>query len=214
MKATMLSLVVTAALVGSLSAASTGVGAAPGSRIVDQTIACSMLGVGSPDVVRFMTASATPFQPASGAPPSLAAGNSGAAGASVGVIVRSRAGGGSPTGQVSITRTSGTRCLQTKLRAPLSTVGLKSGPAEPFGATYTCEVPEKVLIRVRAVFERPTSFSIDPRNRNQMIAKGRVATATVVVSTVRGLKPIVLGSVNDATGKARMFVARSRCMVG
>lgn len=193
----------------------TGPGAQSAMRIVNRTIVCSMLGVGSPDTVRFMTASATPFQPANGAAPFLAVGNSGGStGSGVGVVVRTRPDGGRPTGEVSLPRTKGTRCLQTELRVPLSSRGLESGPTEPFGASYRCEVPTQVLIRVRAVFERPTSFSVEPRFRNQAIAKGRVATATVVVSTVSGRKRILLGSVSDATGKASMFVARSRCTDG
>jgi len=194
----------------------TGSGAQSAMRIVDRTIVCSMLGVGSPDTVRFMTASATPFQPANEAAPLLAVGNSGGStGSGVGVVVRTRPDGGNRTGEISVPRTKGTRCLPTKLRVPLSSRGLESGgPTEPFGASYSCEVPEKVLIRVRAVFERPTFFSVDPRFRNQTIAKGRVTAATVAVSTVRGLRPVLLGSVSNATGKASMFVARSRCTDG
>lgn len=214
MRAALLMLAVAAALAGAYSVPS-GVGAQSASRIVDRTIVCTMLGVGSPDTVRFMTAYATPFQPANEAAPLLGVGNSaGSTGSGVGVLVRTRPDGGSPTGAVSLPRTKGTRCLETELRVPLSTRGLESGLTEPFGASYRCEVPKKVLIRVRAIFERPISFSVEPRSRNQAIAKGRVAAATVVVSTVRGRKPILLGSVNDATGRARMFVARSRCTEG
>jgi hypothetical protein len=34
----------------------------------------------------------------------------------------------------------------------------------------------------------------------------------IAVATLRGRKPIAFLSVHDATGKARLFVARSRCV--
>jgi hypothetical protein len=76
---------------------------------------------------------------------------------------------------------------------------------------YTCDVPAKVVIRVRAVFKRPTTFSVDPRFPDNEDAKGDIATGYIAVSTLRGRKPIAFASVHDASGKARVSVARSGC---
>jgi len=69
-------------------------------------------------------------------------------------------------------------------------------------------------MRVRADFKRPTGFSRDPAVTDSLIfAKGQIATGYFAVTTLRGRKPLVFASVNAATGKARLFVAASRCQV-
>ena len=103
-------------------------------------------------------------------------------------------------------------CAETTLRVPLSARGLRGGPAEPRPISYQCDVPTKVLLRVRADFKRPTGFSRDPLSSPSLIfAKGQIATAYLAITTLRGRKPLVFASVNDTTGKARLFVAPSRC---
>jgi hypothetical protein len=67
-------------------------------------------------------------------------------------------------------------------------------------------------MRVRANFKRPTGFARDQRFTPALtLAKGSITTAHLAVTTVRGRKPVAFATVNDASGEARLFVARSRC---
>jgi hypothetical protein len=106
------------------------------------------------------------------------------------------------------------QCAPTTLRIPLSARGLRGGPAEPRPIPYQCDVPTKVLMRVRADFKRPTGFARDPLSSPALIfAKGPIATAYLAITTLRGRKPVAFASVNDTTGKARLFVDPTRCRV-
>jgi hypothetical protein len=134
-----------AAAAAALVVASVGTGAESASRIIDRTVVCKMTGTGFPDTVRLITASATPRLPATDASPTAAVTNGDETGGPlVGAGVR-----------------TGRRCTQTRIRVPLSSKGLRGGPAGEIGNAYKCNVPAKVLIRVRAVFRRPTSFRPD-----------------------------------------------------
>jgi hypothetical protein len=69
-------------------------------------------------------------------------------------------------------------------------------------------------MRVRANFKRPTGFARDQRFTPSLIfAKGPIATGYLAIATANGRKPLAFASVNDASGKARLFVAPSRCRV-
>jgi hypothetical protein len=67
------------------------------------------------------------------------------------------------------------------------------------------------VIRVRAVFNRPTFFRVNPRFPDSEEAKGDISNAFLAVTTLRGRKPLAFMSVRHATGKARIFVARRSC---
>ena len=84
------------------------------------------------------------------------------------------------------------------------------GPNEPFDLGYRCDVPAKVVIRVRAVFKQPTLFRVNPRSPDVEDAKGDITTGYIAVTTLRDRKPVAFGSVRD-DGKAQVFVAPSRC---
>jgi hypothetical protein len=65
---------------------------------------------------------------------------------------------------------------------------------------------------VRANFKRATGFARDPGFAPSLtLAKGPIVTGYLAVTTLRGRKPLAFGSVNAASGKARLFVASSRC---
>jgi hypothetical protein len=205
--------------IGMLSAASAGMGGESVSRIIDRTIVCRMIGQGFPDAVRFIGASARPYDAANDVSPSAGLGNTaGHGGSSVGAgMVTGPRGAGmsrTATGEVSLTRTTGTRCAATKLRVPLSRAGLKGGLTSQTGDYYRCDVPAKVLIRVRAVFKRPTVFRVDPRSPEMEQARGDIAVGSIAVATFPRRKSILLLSVHDATGQARIFFAPSHCRQG
>jgi hypothetical protein len=210
-------LIGSAVAIGALLAVPVGGGSEQASPIIDRTIVCRMAGQGFPDAVRFIGASARPYDPPDDVSPQAGVGNSaGHGGSSVGAGVETGPVGAgisrTATGELSLTRTTGTRCAKTKLRAPLSTAGLKGGLTDQSGDYVRCDVPAKVLIRVRTVFkQRPTAFGIHPRFPDMERARGNMRAAYIAVATLRGRKPIVFLSLHDATGKARVFGDPSRC---
>jgi hypothetical protein len=200
-----------AVAMGALLAAPLGNGAESASRIIDRTVVCRTVGVGYPDAVRFMNVSAEPFQHLGGAPaaPWLSISNSGGGNdVGVGAGIRTGSWGSDASGFASVSRT---RCTRTSIRVLLSSSGLEGGPTQPFGDNYRCDLPAKVLIRIRADFKRPTTLRPDPRNPSVLIAKGQITRGYLAVAAERGRKPIVFASAHDASGKARLFVAPSRC---
>ena len=188
-----------------LVAASSATGTQSASRIIDRTMVCPMVGVGYPESIRALYVSATPFEPAHEYAARTSVRNGGGGGPEVGAGVQTGPGPGH-TGLAWLNRTG---CVATRIRLPLARRGLNAGATER--AEYECEVPAKVLIRVRAVFERPTAFTVDPRIPHYTFARGDIATGYVAVATVGGRKPISFASVHDATGKAKIFFAPSRC---
>ena len=202
-------LIACALLIGAALSLERGQATPAASRIIDRTVVCRTVGVGYPDAVRFMNVSAEPFQHLGGAPaaPWLSISNAGPGGESgVGAGIRTGPWGNDASGFVSLSRT---RCKTTSVRVPLSSAGLRGGPTQPFGDNYRCDLPATVLIRVRADFKRPTALRRD--SRSVLIARGRITTGYLAVTTQRGRKSIVFASAHDASGKARLFVAPSRC---
>jgi hypothetical protein len=189
-------------------------------RIIDRTIVCGMAGQGYPDAVRFIGASARPYEPRDDVSPQAGVGNSaGYGGSSVGVSVETGPTGAgisrTASGELSLTRTTETRCTKTKLRIPLSRAGLEGGLTDASGDYYRCDVPAKLLFRVRAVFkQRPTRFAIHPRAPDTERARGDMRAAYIAVATLRGRKPILFLSVNDSSGTARIYRDHSRCRRG
>jgi hypothetical protein len=198
------------AVIGALLAAPMAGGAESASRIIDRTVVCKMAGTGFPDTVRLITASATPRLPDTDASPTAGVTNGDETGGPlVGAGVRTgraAVGTGSTTGEARISDESGGRCSRTRIRVPLSGKGLRGGPAGEIGNAYKCNVPAKVLIRVRAVFKRSTSFRPDARF-NQVVARGDISVGYLAVATVRGRRPLAFISLHDASGTARIFAA-------
>jgi hypothetical protein len=189
-------------VVAVLAYASGGAGAA--TRTIDRTLVCEMPGEGFPDSTRFMGVAAVSGNRRHRSPPVISASNV----FEVRVAVATAPYGRLRTGAVTINQD---QCADTSRRVPLSARGLTSARSEARNA-YRCDVPATVLMRVRANFERPTGFSRDQRFAPTLsLAKGPITTAYLAVTTVRGRKPLAFGSVNDASGKARLFIASSRC---
>jgi hypothetical protein len=203
-----------AVAIGSLVAASVGTGAQSASRIIDRTLVCKVRGVGYPDSVRSLSVSATPYQATTNTSPQMGAGYFAYGYPGMGVSLRTGPAGReneTPTGELNMTRVQTGRCANTRLRIRLSSRGLEGGATGPDRKWYRCDVPGKVVIRVRAVFERPAFFRINPRFPDSEEAKGNITTAYLAVTTLRGREPLAFASVHHASGKARIFVAPSRC---
>jgi hypothetical protein len=200
------------AVIGVLLAPATGSAANTGFRIVDRTLICPMVGVGYPDSVRLLTAGGYRLREEAlySDAPTISVWNGGTApGSGVSAGVRTRPDTSHTTGAVWFTRT---RCRRTEIRVPLSSRGLTGGLTDS-GVGYRCDAPAVVLIRVRAVFKRPTALSRDARAPWSSVARGPIATGSLAIATLRGRKPIFFGSVDDRTGGARVFAAPSRCRV-
>jgi hypothetical protein len=88
-------------------------------------------------------------------------------------------------------------CRRASVRVPFSRSGLGGGPASQLVERFECVAPRLVLVRVRAVFRRPTSF------------RGGTAvplrSGYLVVRSEAG-KPLVYADVFES-GKARLFFA-------
>jgi hypothetical protein len=194
----------TVAIGALLAPLATSAGAA--SRIIDRTLVCRTGGTGFPDPIRFMTATASPRNQGLGLPPILSAHNGPSGEAGVSAFVQTGPAPGHATGYVSWSRT---RCTTTKLRLALSSKGLRGVSTEPDGESYDCDVPARILIRVRAVFTRPTRFARSPQSPWLSVARGTVATGYLAVSTMPRRKPLSFSAANHTTGKARLFVAPS-----
>jgi hypothetical protein len=191
-----------------------GVGApeAAPARVIDRTLVCRMSGFGYPDSVRYMTVSASPYDPGLNVAPQMSVGNGAVyGGPRWGAYARTGPAGRqneTPTGQATLPRLAAGRCSNTQLSVPLSSKGLRGGPTTD-DKDYRCNAPAKVLIRLRAIFKRPTSFRRDPRFPEQEDALGNIANAYLAVTTLRGRKPLAFASVHENGGAARVFVARS-----
>ena len=190
--------------------------AATPARIIDRTLVCRMSGIGYPDAVRYLTLSASPYYAGFDAAPQMSVGNGGYGTPRWGVYARTGPAGREnetqtttyTRGQATLPRTAAGRCANTRLRVPLSSKGLQGG-AIADRKFYRCDAPAKVLVRLRAVFKRPTRFRRDPRFPDQEDAPGNITTAYLAVSTLRGRKPLAFASVHDDGGRARVSVARS-----
>jgi hypothetical protein len=203
-----------AAAIGVLAEAPEGTAAAQASRIVDRTVVCQMTGIGYPDSLRYMTVSAAPYDAGDNRSPVISASNGSFGYPGAGVGLRTGPAGReneTPTGSLGMTRTQTGRCTNSRLRIKLSSRGLEGGPTGPDRKWYRCDVPAKVVIRVRAVFKRPTFFRVDPRFPDSEEANGDIETAHIAVVTVRGRRPVAFISAHHATGSARIFIAPSRC---
>ena len=197
-----------------LVAVSVGSGAESASRIVDRTLVCRMTGIGYPDSLRYMTVSATPYLATMSRSPTMGASNGAFGFPGAGVGLRTGPAGReneTPTGELALTRTQTGRCANTRIRIPLSRRGLEGGLTGPDRKWYRCDVPAKVVIRVRGVFKRPTFFRVDQRFPDSEQASGDITNAFLAVTTLRGRRPLAFMSVHHASGKARIFVARRSC---
>jgi hypothetical protein len=202
----LLTLVVAAVAASVAVAAANGVEQA--SRIIDRTVVCRAVGTGFPDPIRFVIVTASPRNQGLDLPPILSAHNGPSGEGGLSAWVQTGPAPGHATGYASLSRT---RCTATKLRVPLSTKGLTGASTEPDGESYDCDVPARVLIRVRAVFTRPSRFVRDPGSPWLSVARGTIATGYLAVATMPRRRPLSFSAASHTTGKARLFVSPSLC---
>jgi hypothetical protein len=99
-------------------------------------------------------------------------------------------------------------CVPAKSTVKLTTKGLRGGLVPPLGAESTCETPRRLLLRVRAAFERPvTPQTVKPFGFPILSATGELERAALAVGTRAG-KTLAYLSLTGA-GKARLFTQRT-----
>jgi hypothetical protein len=102
-------------------------------------------------------------------------------------------------------------CKETAARIPLAANKLPSRPPAPDWRTFKCEVPPRVLVRVRAVFREATSLERHPPPAPGydawLEARGEVSLASLAARTLGG-RPLAFATVS-ASGRTQLHVARS-----
>jgi hypothetical protein len=96
----------------------------------------------------------------------------------------------------------GDLCNPTKASVPLTSSGLRGGPAAPLGDEITCDAPRRVLVRVRAVLASKASLHGDEFESVHVPAR----EAQLAARTPAG-KPLSYATVSES-GKARLFTAK------
>ena len=96
----------------------------------------------------------------------------------------------------------GNLCNPTNAAVPLTPAGLRGGPAAPLGDELKCDVPRRVLVRLRAVL--PSRASLHGTEFESVHAP--VREAKLAVRTLSG-KPLSYATVSQS-GKATLFTAR------
>jgi hypothetical protein len=94
------------------------------------------------------------------------------------------------------------RCSLTRTRVPLSARGLVGGAVSPFGDSYECFPPRRILLRTRATFRSPTVLR---QRRESFWTPTPVKRGYLAARTLSG-KPLVFSEVHES-GAARLFVA-------
>lgn len=102
-------------------------------------------------------------------------------------------------------------CNPTTMSVRMSASGLDGGVASQlqYSDEYGCSAPERVLVRVRAVFRSPVTLAVRRLGTSRYFASSAgvpVESATTVVATPKGQR-LVYASVAEA-GRATLFTAR------
>jgi hypothetical protein len=95
-----------------------------------------------------------------------------------------------------------TLCRATSARVPLSRAGLRGGAAPDVGASFTCEAPKRVLVRVRAQL----TASAILRGPEYSTVHVPTRSAQIAVRTTNG-RQLVYGAV-DESGKAQLHTTK------
>jgi hypothetical protein len=97
---------------------------------------------------------------------------------------------------------NGKACNPTRSSVPLSAAGLRGGTAVPLGDELKCDVPRRVLVRIRAVLEAKASL----HGREFESVHVPVREAKLAVRTPAG-KALTYATVSQS-GKATLFTAK------
>jgi hypothetical protein len=172
-------------------------GTAPGSgaRVVDRTLLCSTEMQGG---IRLISIGA-----ASGVRAGLTT-----RGAYFAASTGTAQGAGLAYATLSYLSLNPTRCKPTRPRLALAPGKLGGGSPGASGRAFDCEVPPRVLLRVRAIFREPTSFeSSRDSGYEQLSANGELKEASLAIRTPAG-KQLAFATFSES-GRARLHASSS-----
>jgi hypothetical protein len=183
-------------------------------RILDRSFSCTVRGVGSPETVRYLSVLGEP-RIARYAPWAHVATTDGQPSPVGEPPSNDSLGAGFRTGRTQHWGAGATwlnvaSCSATRARPALTPKGLRGGAIAQFGEAHRCDVPARVVLRVRAVFRSPATLRPDRRARYYLTAHGRMVRGEVVVRAANG-QPLIYAAADDRTGRTRIFTAPSRC---
>ena len=161
-------------------------------RVIDRTLLCSTAMQGGIRLISIRAASATGSGPAQQGP---------SFSASTG-FARDAGFAYASTSSLSL---NWSRCTETRARVRLAAGKLDGGPTLSW-QEYDCEAPRRVLLRIRALFRKPTAFESNRESGyEQLSANGDVKEAALASRTQSG-KPLGFAMLSES-GKARLFAA-------
>lgn len=183
-------------------------------RILDRSFSCTVRGVGSPETVRYLSVLGEP-RIARYAPWAHIATTDGQPSPVGGPPSSDSLGAGFRTGRTQHWGAGATwlnvaTCSATRARPPLTSKGLRGGAIARFGESHRCDVPARVVFRVRGVFRSAVTLRPGRSARHYLTAFGRMMSASLVVRGANG-QPIAYAAVDDRTGRTRIFTSPSRC---
>jgi len=100
-------------------------------------------------------------------------------------------------------------CRATKAKLPLTTNGLRGGAFSPLAVEYDCDMPRRMLFRIRGEFLKATTLrTASPNGFPQLQAVGATKQTELAIGTLAGT-PIAYASI-AGTKKARLLTS-SNC---
>lgn len=179
-----------------LSPSSANAAAATPGRTVDRTLLCSTVSVFGDRFARVGASSAVP----SVSYPAGAFVGTGAAGTTESLAgVEEGPSSGRTTGNVYFNRK---RCRDVRATVPLTPIGLP-GPPVIFSQLLRCR-SARVLVRMRAVLDRPVRWRVGGQARELLLARGNLSSAALAVRTEAG-KPLAFVSIR--AGKLKQYTS-------
>jgi hypothetical protein len=170
-------------------------------QVIDRTLSCTTISLSGR---RFAAVGASPANPSSKTPARATVSTGPARSPTYFVYLEAGPAAGRPAGSVNIGRT---RCSRSRKPVPLTRTGLP-GPPDERGKGFRCRARSRVLVRVRAVLDRPVKWQVAGAQREFTGAKGDVARASIAVRTDAG-RPLAFMSLRS--GNTRLFAA-SKCV--
>jgi hypothetical protein len=173
--------------------------AAAAAQVIDRTLSCTTISLSGR---RFAAVGASPANPSAKTPARATVSTGRAVSPTYFVYLETGPAGRRRAGSVNIGRT---RCSRSSKPVPFTRTGLP-GPPNEFSTGFRCRAGRRVLVRVRAVLDRPLKWQVGGAKREFETARGNVTRASIAVRTGAG-KPLAFISLRS--GNSKIFVASS-----
>jgi hypothetical protein len=181
----------------SFQSTASGRPATAAAQVIDRTLSCSTISLSGR---RFAGVGATPASRSAKRPARASVTTGRVLSPTYFAYIEAGPAAGRGAGSVNIGRT---RCSRSRRPVPLTRTGLP-GPPNESGKGFRCRAGRRVLVRLRAVLDRPVKWQIGGAKREFTTAKGDVARASIAVRTDTG-KPLAFMSLRS--GNTTLFAA-------